>query len=103
MTLDDDKHQAESLLHELATELRRVPLCAQTRGLHLRALALKREVSGWDDQGRDVSERGAVLQELGELQRHAQSYRELPTGRRLAYAIVPSNFGIAFRGLGSKS
>lgn len=85
MNLDGDKREAESLLHELATELRRVPMCERTRELHIRALTLKREVSSWGVLEPGGPQRGAVITELGDLHRKAHRYRELPTGRQLAY------------------
>jgi hypothetical protein len=85
MNPDDDKEQADFLLHDLATELRRVPMCESTRKLHLRALALKREVSGWTVLQPAASERAPVIAEIRELCRTAERFRQLPTGRQLAY------------------
>jgi hypothetical protein len=42
-----DVTTAEELLREIATDLMRVPIDERTRGLHLKALALKRVVMGW--------------------------------------------------------
>jgi hypothetical protein len=87
MNPDDDKQYAESLLHDLAIELRRVPMCEPTRGLHLRALSLKREVSAWSVLQAGSAERSAVIEELGDLQRRAHGFRDLPTGVQLVRAI----------------
>ncbi len=38
---------AEELLREIATDLMRVPIDERTRGLHVRALSLKRVVMSW--------------------------------------------------------
>jgi hypothetical protein len=44
-----DRHRAESLLHELAADLRRLPVDERTRPFHLRALAAKGALSAWTD------------------------------------------------------
>jgi hypothetical protein len=76
-----DQHRAESLLSELATELRRVPVDEHTRSLHLRALALKRAVMHWAEQHPDESIRHAVVDEVLAMQRVA---RDLAAGFRFA-------------------
>jgi hypothetical protein len=62
--------RAESLLHEIALALLRVPLRGPTRDMHLRALRLKKRVSAWPP---DVAESTvqATIQELVALHRCA--------------------------------
>ena len=61
--------QAETLLHELATKLRGLPFEESTRVLHLRALALKRAITGWRDREPDDAELAAVCDEIRTLLR----------------------------------
>ena len=63
-----DAQQAEQLLHELAIELRRLPYRERTRGMHLRALALKRAVSAWAaDPSCSEEQQRAVGEEIERL------------------------------------
>ena len=64
-----DAQQAEQLLHELAVELRRLPYQETTRGMHLRALALKRAVTAWAaDPSCSEEQQRAVGAEIERLQ-----------------------------------
>jgi hypothetical protein len=68
-----DAQQAERLLHELAVELRRLPYHGHTRGMHLRALALKRAVVRWvADATCTEEDRRAIGEEIERL-RHELS------------------------------
>jgi hypothetical protein len=73
---------AERSLFLLASELRRVPLTADTKRLHLRALELKRMVSGWRDGSPLEEDVSAVLEELEELARQAQLGRSTRSAPR---------------------
>jgi hypothetical protein len=75
--VDPDLHRAEALLHDLALELRRVPLEERTRRLHLRALALKTEVGTWRTTPIDEAARRAVLEELLALNNDARRHRRV--------------------------
>jgi hypothetical protein len=63
--------RAEALLHDIATMLLRLPMHGHVRDLHVRALRLKRRVSGWTAQ---VPDRTAhdTMTELVELHRQAR-------------------------------
>ncbi|HEY8077325.1 MAG TPA: hypothetical protein VIF62_24535 [Labilithrix sp.] len=52
---------AEELLYRLALQLRSMPF---DRGMHLRALQLKREVRAWETTPPDASRVDAVLDEI---------------------------------------
>jgi hypothetical protein len=67
MVFDNDARCAEELLHELALDLRHVPVDGQTQALHVRALQIKRDVIRWADQSLAAEERTRVLDELSEL------------------------------------
>jgi hypothetical protein len=71
-TCADRRLQAETLLHEVATELRGLPFEESTRSLHLRALALKRAIAGWADREPEDGELVAVCEEIGSLEREAR-------------------------------
>jgi hypothetical protein len=76
-TLAPDRHHVESLLAELASELRRVPVDELTSPLHLRALSLKRAVMHWRDECPDESVRRAVFDEVRALHGEARDWRRL--------------------------
>jgi hypothetical protein len=77
-----DQHRAESLLAELATDLRWVPVDGRTRTLHLRALSLKREVMRWSEELPEESIRHSLLDEVVEMQAEARDWRRLAAGRK---------------------
>jgi hypothetical protein len=76
-TLTTDQHRAESLLAELAADLRRVPVDGPMRTLHLRALSLKRAVMRWSEEHPEESVRRAVLDEVVAMQVEARDWRRL--------------------------
>jgi len=55
---------AEARLYTLARELRRIPVREDTRALHLRALALKRELGRWRATPPDERTRQRLLAEI---------------------------------------
>jgi hypothetical protein len=74
--LHGDIAQAEGLLLDLATELRRAPIQATLR-LQLRALQLKRLVTSWAERCPDCADeasRRAVLDELLAMQCELESH-----------------------------
>jgi hypothetical protein len=64
----EDRRQAETFLHEIATRLRSLPFEEHAGCLHLRALALKRAIAQWTDREPDDAERRAVLDEIRTLE-----------------------------------
>ncbi len=66
--LADDQRRAETLLFELASALRFVPVEETTRDLHIRALELKRTVRDWMREPPAASAREATCDEILELQ-----------------------------------
>lgn len=78
---------AERSLFALASELRRVPLDASTKGLHLRALELKREIARWRGRPPDPREPNAVLEEIERL---AEETRRRPTRMARSRSLVPA-------------
>jgi hypothetical protein len=82
-SLAADQRRAELLLADLAMELRRVPVDERTRGIHLRALALKRAVMDWPKQQPDESIRHAVVDEVLAMQEEAVDWRRLSTSERI--------------------
>jgi hypothetical protein len=73
--IEPDLRRAEVLLHDLATELRSVPLEERTRRLHLRALAIKTELTRWRSEPPDERARRDVLDELVTLNTDARKHR----------------------------
>ncbi|MGO9000016.1 MAG: hypothetical protein ACLQVI_42360 [Polyangiaceae bacterium] len=69
-----DVYRAESILFDLAGELRRVPFHAALR-IHLRALQLKRLITPWTEESPDDATRHAVIDELLALQRDVEALR----------------------------
>jgi hypothetical protein len=69
-----DVRRAERVLFDLAGELRRVPLHASLR-LQLRALQIKRLVTGWTERASDDASRRAVLDELLALGSEVEALR----------------------------
>lgn len=65
---------ADRRLFVLASELRRVPLDASTRRLHLRALELKRETAAWRTRPPDPQVVSAVLEEIEQLAQRARQH-----------------------------
>jgi hypothetical protein len=68
---------AERGLYVLATELRRIPLDAVTRRLHLRALELKRNVARWREHPPSRETAASTLEEVEALAREAQLHSPL--------------------------
>jgi uncharacterized membrane protein YccC len=62
-----DVADAEAVLRELAVALRRLRVDACTRRLHVRALDLKRAVSGWRSNVPRPDERREALDEIQQL------------------------------------
>jgi hypothetical protein len=77
-SLAADGKRAEVLLHDLAMELRLVPLAHPGLSqLHVRALALRRDVTHWPETLPAEAIRKAVIEELRALQERARSAREM--------------------------
>lgn len=74
---------AERQLFALAAQLRRVPASGPTRSLHLRALALKREIGQWRARPPDAEDRHRVFAELEEL---CVLTKEQSIARQLAFS-----------------
>jgi hypothetical protein len=90
--VDPDLRRAEALLHDLALELRRVPLEERTRRVHLRALALKTEVVRWRTAPPTEAARRAVLEELVALNDDARRQRRIRrSGEVLLHARLKKN------------
>jgi len=82
-----DKRVAESLLLELAADLRHVPVEEATRLLHTRSLQLRRVVALWSMDSPDESTRRSTCDEIVALQREAREFRaRLRSGAQLARA-----------------
>jgi hypothetical protein len=64
VTLALDTERAQAILHDIALELRFGRLTGQVASLHLRALALKREVALWRDSASEEAERQSMIEEL---------------------------------------
>lgn len=102
-SLEEAIAHAEKLLFALAIELRRVPIQPgpleeprRTRGLHLRALELKRDVALWRASPPSEAERESVFAELVELTREAHSWRAAQPGQPLSpRRFVPSLAAVA--------
>ena len=77
-----DQDRAGALLAELAAALLRVPVDEQTRGLHLRALSLKRDMMRWHVERPDESIRRSVVGEILEMQDAARDWQGTPSSRR---------------------
>jgi hypothetical protein len=90
-----DRQRAEALLHDLATKLVRVPLGPRTRGVHLRALALKRELGTWASAPPPEDRRRAIVEELIDLQRQAAECTRHPSGQVLVRAGRPFRWNAA--------
>jgi hypothetical protein len=86
MSLEQDAARAESLLHALALELRKVTIDGQTQALHVRALQLKHEVTQWRVVSPGADERRRVLGEICALHDEAIERDGLPSGSQLASA-----------------
>jgi hypothetical protein len=85
--LQTGKGIAESLLGELAGDLRYVPVQESTRLLHTRALQLKRMVALWSVDSPDENTRRGTCNEILALQREAREARaRLRSGAQLARA-----------------
>ena len=74
--------RAEEGLFAVAIELRRLPLSPRTRHLHLRALALKREL-------KSASAPGELLEDIRALRDEVRRERERIGGNKLAAWMVP--------------
>lgn len=87
---EHDAARAALLLRSIAEELLRVPLDVSTRALHLRALAMKREVALWRADSPSCEARKDALKELTALLTDALWWREqLPSGRVIVAARRP--------------
>jgi hypothetical protein len=83
-TLQTEKRVAESLLLDLAADLRHVPVEEATRQLHTRALQLKRVVALWSVDAPDERTRRATCDEILALKCEAREFRaRLPSGAQL--------------------
>jgi hypothetical protein len=69
-----DVRRGERVLYDLAGELRRVPVHASLR-LQLRALQIKKLVTGWTERASDDASRRAVLDELLALGSEVEALR----------------------------
>jgi hypothetical protein len=69
--------QVEMLLFEVARDLLRLPFEGRTRGLHLRALKLKRLVSRWTQAAPTDGEREATHRCVLDLHRETLAWRQL--------------------------
>jgi len=78
VTLGLDTERAEAILHEIAVELRFGGLGDQVVPLHVRALALKREVAGWSsrENAPEEAERQSTIEELLALHERVKAARE---------------------------
>jgi hypothetical protein len=63
--------RAEALLHDIAAMLLRLPMRGHVPQLHVRALRLKRRVSGWTGQVPEPTVQG-TMSELVDLHREAR-------------------------------
>jgi len=80
VTLGLDTERAEAILHEIAVELRFGGLGDQVVPLHVRALALKREVARWSrrENAPEEAERQSTIEELLALHERVKAARERP-------------------------
>ncbi len=69
-----DSERAQALLHSIAVELASSALGA-TAALHVRALALKREVSCWTERDPSEAQRSTTIDELLELHERIKAER----------------------------
>jgi hypothetical protein len=76
--------QVEALLFEVARDLLRLPFEGRTRGLHLRALQLKRLVSRWSHSAPGDREREATHRRVLDLHRETLAWLQLLGGVRFA-------------------
>jgi hypothetical protein len=77
-----DQQRAERLLFALATELRHVRLEETTRGLHLRALELKRAVARWPKDRPSATARRALCDEVLALHTESMAFASRAQGTR---------------------
>jgi len=70
--LEADTRRAEAFLHDIAVKLAHVPLGGPERELHLRALALKRDVARWRDERPDGATVQKTLEVLAYLDRESR-------------------------------
>jgi hypothetical protein len=75
VTLALDTERALAILHDIALELRFGRLTGQAAPLHLRALALKREVALWKERAPEDAERRLTLDELLALHERVKAAR----------------------------
>jgi hypothetical protein len=81
--------RAESLLHDIAGMLLRLPMHGDVPELHVRALRLKRRVSNWTGQVPEPTVQG-TMRELVDLHREARDIGRLPLAvRRATSSLVP--------------
>jgi hypothetical protein len=66
---------ADELLHELAAELRSIPVDPRTLSAHLRALELKRDLRAWEERPPDAEAVEATLGEIEHLLRDARRWK----------------------------
>ncbi len=69
-----DIGHAEALLHDIASELLRLPVHGAARDLHLRALRLKGRLSAWTPQTPEAAVQD-MIQDLTALYREAHDCR----------------------------
>jgi hypothetical protein len=70
-----DIERAQTILHDIAVELRFVTFARQAAPLHVRALALKRDVAHWSELAPPEPQRLATIEELLELHERAKAER----------------------------
>jgi hypothetical protein len=75
VTLAVDTERAQAILHDIAVELRFVGVRGGTAHLHVRALALKRDVARWAETATVESQRQAIIDELLGLHEEAKRVR----------------------------
>jgi len=75
VTLGLDTERAQAILHEIAVELRFGGLKGQVVSLHVRALALKREVARWNESAPAEAERQSTIEELLALHERVKAAR----------------------------
>jgi hypothetical protein len=91
-----DVTTAEELLREIATDLMRVAIDERTRGLHLKALALKRVVMGWSRVPPSVESVSAMIDTLDALRVEVGALRGT-SEVRLRSTFRPAAVAVDFR------
>jgi hypothetical protein len=70
-----DTERAEALLHSVAVELSRIRPAGRVAPLHVRALALKRDVARWKENAPPSARRHAIMAEIDALYETAKTER----------------------------